>query len=343
MKRLLPFAPLLLLGALFLSPAAALRGAKQGLDIWWTHVLPALLPSFICVKTAQELGLLRLDSNHPGGQLPMVLGFSLVSGAPNGARLLGAMAEDGSLSSKECERLLPLINGVSPAFLLSIIASELLKNKALFLPMAASFYGSVLILLLPQLRKKAPTVPHVFARGTKSAPFSEALSSAIGSGMLDMLRVGGCIAFTCTLLSLLRPIVPNECAYAALAGSMEVSTGVSAIADLSMPLRVKTSLLIGCAAFGGLSLALQTLCCYPGLRPVTYLAKKLLLGALTGGVCYLLFPLFPGVSPVFASRQEVLSRSLSLGSLLLSSALSVSFLGVLSLMVSPGKGGRSGQ
>ena len=43
MKRLLPFAPLLLLAALLLSPAAALAGAKQGIDIWWDRVLPALL------------------------------------------------------------------------------------------------------------------------------------------------------------------------------------------------------------------------------------------------------------------------------------------------------------
>ena len=65
MKRLLPFAPLLLLGALLLSPAAALTGTKRGLDIWWGQVLPALLPSFITVRLAQNWGLLRLFRSHP--------------------------------------------------------------------------------------------------------------------------------------------------------------------------------------------------------------------------------------------------------------------------------------
>ncbi len=118
---------------------------------------------------------------------------------------------------------------------------------------------------------------------------------------------------------------------------MEVSVGASALGALSLPLRLKTSLLIGASAFGGLSLALQTMCCYPGLQPIPYLLKKLLLGVLAGLSCYLLLPLFPSVSAVFASRQEALSRSLALTALLLSSALSLAFVGVLSLMICPRK------
>ena len=65
--------------------------------------------------------------------------------------------------------------------------------------------------------------------------------------------------------------------------------------------------------------------------------KKLLLGVLTTLTCFFLFPLFPGVSVVFASRQQVLSRSLTIGVLLLSSALSLAFIGVLSLMMAQRK------
>ena len=169
--------------------------------------------------------------------------------------------------------------------------------------------------------------------------FSEALSSAIETGMLDMLRIGGCILFTCSLLSLTGPLLPGAGARAALAGCMEVSAGASAISALSLPLRMKVSLLAGVAAFGGLSLALQTLCCCPGLKLIPYLGRKLLLGVMTGLLCYVLFPLFPSVSAAFASRQEVLTRSLSLSALLLSSALSAAFMGVLSLMFSKTKRG----
>ena len=333
MKRLLPFAPLLLLAALLLSPAAALAGARQGLDIWWGRVLPALLPSMLAVRLTQNMGLLRLTEAHPRGQLLAAIGFSLVSGAPNGAKLLHALVEDGSLSRREADRLLPLVNAVSPAFLLSIIASELLKNKALFLPMAIAFYGCVLCGVFLQIYRKSVYFPHVCHRETKSLPFSAALSSAIETGMLDMLKIGGCILFVCTLLSLTRPLVPTEGAYAALAGCMEVSVGASALGAL----RLKTSLLIGASAFGGLSLALQTMCCYPGLQPIPYLLKKLLLGVLAGLSCYLLLPLFPSVETVFASRQQMLSRSLTLSALLLSSALSLAFIGVLSLMMAQRK------
>lgn len=332
MKRLLPFAPLLLLAALLLSPDAALSGAKRGLDIWWGRVFPALLPSFICVRLAQSLGLLRLAVKRPRGQLILVAGFSLVSGAPNGAKLLHALVEDGSLTHRDAQQLLPLVNNVGPAFLLSIIASDLLKNKALVPWMTLAFYGTILVLLVPSVFRKRSAVASL--RSAKAVPFSTSLSSAIETSMLDMLRIGGCILFICTLLSLVQPITPSERANAALAGLMEVSIGTTAISELSLPLRLKASLMMGAAAFGGLSLGLQTVCCYPELKLLPYLLKKLVFGGLVGLMSYLAFPLFPGVSTVFASRQEVLSRSLSISALLFSSILSVGFIAVLSLMMS---------
>ena len=151
--------------------------------------------------------------------------------------------------------------------------------------------------------------------------------------MLDMLRIGGCILFTCTLLFAVRPLIPNATLSAFLAGFMEISTGASVVSQLSLPLRIKVSLLIGISAFGGLSLGLQTICCFPELKLIPYLIRKLAFGTLVGSVFYLLFPLFPSVSAAFASRQEVLQRSLSLSALLISTTLSVAFMGVLSLMV----------
>ncbi len=337
MKRLLPFAPLLLLAALLLSPAAALAGAKQGLSLWWGQVFPALLPCFICVRLAQNLGLLSLAQKHTRGQLCAVAGFSLVSGAPNGAKLLYALVENGALLPQEGERLLPFVNNVSPAFLLSIIASELLKNKALFLPVAVAFYGAILCFLVPHMLCKAPPSPSLPPSTARRMPFADALSAAIEGSMLDMLRVGGCILFACTLLYLAKPLVRGEAARAALAGCMEISIGASAIAGLSLPLRLKASLLAGTCAFGGMSLTLQTVCCYPELRLVPYLLRKLLLGVLAGLVCYFLFPLFPRVSTAFASRQAVLQRSLSLSALFLSSAFSLAFIEVLSLMMASEK------
>ena len=234
MNHLLPVAPILLLFALLLSPAAALAGAKQGISLWWGSVFPSLLPSFICLKLAQKLGLLRLCGRHPRGQLAAVIGFSLLSGAPNGAKLLHALIEDGSLSSRDGARLLPVVNGVGPVFLLSIIASELLKNKALFPPMAAAYYGCAILLSFPFFLRRnrsdrvRDTVP--------SVPFADALAAAIEESMLDMLRIGGCILFACTLLSVMRPFLTSAAASAAAAGAMEISAGASGVLSAQYPI-----------------------------------------------------------------------------------------------------------
>ena len=95
MKRMLPLAPLLL-GALLISPAAALTGAKRVPVIWWGQVLPALLSGFITFRLVQNRGILRLFRSHPQRQLKDVIGFSLLSGAPNGSKLLESLAEECS-------------------------------------------------------------------------------------------------------------------------------------------------------------------------------------------------------------------------------------------------------
>jgi len=330
MKRLLPFVALLFLFLILLFPAQSLAGAKEGLSLWWGSVFPALLPSFICLKLSEKLGLLRDAFPRPRGRIAAVMGFSLLSGAPNGAKLTQLFVRDGTLSDGAAQRLLPLVNSTGPAFLLTIIASDLLKNKALFRPVALAFYGTILCLALPHLAR----IPQQEGKKRSSlpCPFWEALAAAIEESMLDMLRIGGCILFACTLLSLIRHRLHDPLASAALAGFMEVCAGSAAIAVLPLPLRLRTALLAGEAAFGGASVMLQTLCCYPGLRPLPYLLRKLLLGAAVGACCYLVFPLFPAVSSVFAARGEVLSRALSLSALLLSSALSALFLFLLSLM-----------
>ena len=331
MKRLLPFVSLLLLLLILLFPVESLSGAKAGLSLWWNSVFPALLPSFICLKLTEKLGLLRTAFPRPRGRLGASMAFSLLSGAPNGAKLMGALTRDGTVPDSMGQRLLPLVNSISPVFLLTIIASDRLKNKALFRPMAAAFYGPILCLSLPLLihGKKSPVDREA---GPVPSSFPDALSAAIEESMLDMLRIGGCILFACTLLSLARRGVTDPFAAAALSGFLEVSTGTAAIAALPLSLRLRTALLAGAAAFGGLSLALQALCCYPNLKLLPYLLRKLLLGAAVGGLCYALFPLFPALSSVFAARDQVLSRTLSLGALALSSALSAGFLFLLSLM-----------
>lgn len=273
----------------------------------------------------------------PQRQLAAVAAFSLVSGAPNGAKLLCALAQDKIISRKDAERLLPLLNNVSPLFLLSIIASELLKDKALFRPMAAAFYGCILFFLLPLVLQNRRSTLLQRAPEAKAVPFSEALTSAVRGSMSDMLNIGGCILFACTLLYVTRTLLPQKAAQAVLAGAMEVSIGTASIASLDLPLRLRVSLSIGAASFGGLSLALQTACCYPGLSLARYLLEKLALGAAVGFVCFLIFPLFPGVFAVFAGRQAVPHRSLSLSALLLSSLLSAAFIAVVSLMASSRK------
>lgn len=328
MKHKLPYAILLFFILLLLFPAAAIAGAKEGLTIWQERLLPTLLPCFISLKLCQSLGI--LSNKNPKGKLPILCLFSLAAGAPNGAKQLQLLVEDGAIEAIQAQRLLPYINQVSPAFLFSIIALLTPEHKRILLPFFLSFYlvsAACLCCFLIINKGKA-----VVGRQSVPLPFAKAFSLAIENSMLDILRVCGCVVFASSLLGVLRSFPLLTPLYPIIAPFMEVSTGAMALSSLAVPLRVKVSLLCGAAAFGGLAVALQTVCVFPSVRLGNYIVKKLLLACLVFLVCYIVFPLFPIPAAVFTSGQEMMRRTLTAGGLLLSFAVSLIYVFLLSIM-----------
>lgn len=304
-----------------LFPQPSMDGIRQGLLLWGGRVLPALLPCMVCLNLLLALGLL-------GGRsplLPYIEGvFALSAGAPMGAKLLKARYGNSATALRLC----PALNAISPAFLLGVVALGQYGVKSCFYPLALGHYTAIGVCLL--LTKPADTAcPPV---RQPSLPFGEAFSQSVLSAMESMLRIGGCLLLCSALTAVATEALSlSGLPKALLSGLLEVTGGCAALKDSGLSLRLQVSLCALFTGFGGLCIALQSLCFLP-LKPGQYLLKKLGMGLLSGVVCYLTFPLFvpQTLSTVFADGSlppihQLTARATAMGALGLSMGISLLF------------------
>lgn len=322
LKQTILFAAVLLMTLLFLLfPQPSMEGIRQGLMLWGGQVLPALFPCMVCLNLLLALGLLEGQSLL----LPYIEGvFALTAGAPMGAKLLKARYGDSSTALTLC----PALNAVGPAFLLGVVALGQYGVKSCFYPLALGHYTAVgvCLLLTRPTEKSCPSVRRT------PLPFGEAFSQSVLSAMESMLRIGGCLLLCSALTAIATEALSlSGLPKALLSGLLEVTGGCAALKDSGLSLRLQVSLCALFTGFGGLCVALQSLCFLP-VKLGQYLLKKLGMGLLSGAVCYLTFPLFvpQTLSTVFADGSlpqihQLTARAMAMGALGLSMGISLLF------------------
>lgn len=321
MKKVLPLSILALTLLFLLFPQSAMEGVRQGLILWGGRVLPALFPCLVCLNLLLALGFLQGTSPL----LSLAQGvFALTAGAPMGARLLKARYGDCSTALSLC----PALNAISPAFLLGVVALGQYGVKSCFYPLALGHYTAVGVCLL--LCKKPEPTP--LPACAEKLAFGDAFSQSVFSAMESTLRMGGCLLLCSALVSLLTEVLGlGGLPKALLSGFLEVTGGCASLKDSGLSLRLQVSLCALFTGFGGLCVALQSLCFLP-LKLGRYLLKKLGMGLLSGAVCYLTFPLFvpQTLSAVFAAdvfpeMTRLTARATAMGALGLSMGISLLF------------------
>ena len=109
---------------------AVLSAAADAALLWWTRVLPALLPYLILTGLAVRCRprLSAVGRLHPYALLSLLLGA--IGGYPVGARVLGEGLQTGALSEREARRFSLAASLPSPSFLISVTALGLFACPA---------------------------------------------------------------------------------------------------------------------------------------------------------------------------------------------------------------------
>ena len=260
--RLLSVATLLIL---LFWPSTASDGARNGLVLWGSVVVPTLLPFMICSNVIVALNAIHLLIFPVKGLLKRFFCLSdagsyafisgLLCGYPMGARNCSDFLDERRITEKEGKYLLAICNHPSPMFLLGY--------GALALPAAVPVWQLLTSVYLPILPISWAARKYYGVIGPAAClpvpiknakPFDDSLMDSCDV----MVKIGGYIMlFSILALYITRIPVNAPEQKAILLGFVEITTGIKAISETFSG--IPGGMWIGAAtAFGGLSGVFQT-------------------------------------------------------------------------------------
>ena len=269
--------PILILFFSMLSfPQTVFTGASYGLVLWFRHVLHTLLPymilinvlictpalHWICRITSTFLCPLLGTSYY--GTFAVLTGF--LCGYPMGAKTTSDLLNVNKISRSEASYLLSFCNNTSPAFILSYVVAQNMKERNLcipffliltFTPLMLSFIFR-LFYRLPESSYSFPQVtPGSFSNPSESISDSF-LDRCILNAFESVTKVGGYMMMFSVLIQLLASVLPNTIFSLLLYSSLEISTGIRLLFSSALYTTEKIILCAFLTSFGGWCCIAQT-------------------------------------------------------------------------------------
>ena len=278
-------------------PKETLSGASDGLLLWFQIVLPTLLPFFILTNLLIHTNsivyisyvcsplLQRLFSVSAYGSFAVLAGF--LCGYPVGAKVTADLVKTNRISLSEAKYLLSLCNNTSPAFIMSYIVIQNLKDETLLVPTMLILYMSP-ILCSFLFRKFYHINRNIITsneiKNSKPCFSFEILDSCIMNAFENITKVGGYIILFSILFSLgsLLPITH-------LLPFLEITNGIPHILRYVTVFDLSYILILILTSFGGICAIAQTsaMLTETKLSIVPYTIEKLATAAVTSLLAFL--------------------------------------------------------
>ena len=269
--------PILILFFSMLSfPQTVFTGASYGLVLWFRHVLPTSLPYMILINVLictpalhwicriTSTFLCPLLSTSYYGTFAVLTGF--LCGYPMGAKTASDLLDTQKISRSEASYLLSFCNNTSPAFILSYVVAQNMKERNLCIPFFLILTFTPLMLsfifrLFYRLPESSCSFPQV-TPGSFSNP-SESISDSfldrcILNAFESVTKVGGYMMMFSVLIQLLASVLPNTIFSLLLYSSLEISTGIRLLFSSALYTTEKIILCAFLTSFGGWCCIAQT-------------------------------------------------------------------------------------
>ena len=230
---------------LLLYPRFAAEGARYGLLLWYTSVVPSLFPFMVLSSLIVSSGgvslLMKPVRAFLGPWLPLsengcyTLISGLLCGCPMGAKTCGDFVREGKLSVQEGRFLMTICNHPSPMFLLGFVC-PLFEAGMHPSRLLLSIYLPLLPLAALAKRIYFPVLPAPASSGSRQQiQTAPALDTAILAAAEILCRIGGYLMLFSIVIVFLRraPWLPASLRLF-LMGAMEMTTGVREV-SASLP------------------------------------------------------------------------------------------------------------
>lgn len=231
----------------------AIMSAKEGINLWSSSVLPAMLPFFICVNFMTGIGLTAL---LPAKIFPFAM--SALSGYPIGAKVVGDMCRSGIIDVNDAKKLVSYCCTSGPVFMVGAVGTEMLDSQMAGYVIAVSHYAGALLngIVFSGFRCKSSDLRlpewHIEECG-----ILEKLTGAIFISFKSMAVILAYIMFFMFLMELLEltsvfDIIEDKHIQSLLRGIIEMTVGCSSLPHQSLTSDcVLASVII---SWGGLSI-----------------------------------------------------------------------------------------
>lgn len=277
---------------LVLFPEEAFEGAADGLLLWFRTVLPTLLPYMILTNVLMA----HVNGHKCRKHQACSALLGIVCGYPMGAKLCADMVRNRRISAPMGNFLLPVCNLAGPAFITSyVMTASLSVQEHRLVCLSCVYMPVVLYAVMSGVWLHFHASEH--DAGEHCVKMNEHISApsfdeSITDSFAAITRLGGYIILFALFSNMLGTLLPNcnGLFFLCLAGLLEITNGISLVADstLSHVNQILLSLII--VNFGGLSCICQTQSMLhgSGLSIRYYILSKGIIALLTGLMTYVL-------------------------------------------------------
>lgn len=256
---------------ILLFPALTLNGAVSGLLLWYSVLLPTLLPFIITTNLIIKTNSFTLISKIFGtpfekifgvskeGSFAVIIGF--LCGYPMGAKVISDLYIHNTISKNEAQYLLSFCNNTSPIFIISYLVTQILRDTSLLFPTFLCLYGApVIFSFFTRNYYRFSPINNNIANNSPTRFSMPIIDRAIIDGISLIIKIGGYVMLFSIFISLLTPFaieVFSPLAY--LLPALEITNGIQ-IYKLTDSLFIRYCQLIFITSFGGLCAVAQTQC-----------------------------------------------------------------------------------
>jgi len=216
--------------SIVLFPSESVNAAYNGLMVWFTVVLPALLPFFIGSELLIRLGVIKFigvllePMMRPLFNVPGIGSFafamSITSGYPVGAKIVSRLRLNNEITKIEAQRLIAFCSTSGPLFMIGAVSVGMFSSAELGILIALSHYLSIILIgILFRFYKsksdlssfkssKYSPVRNAFVElrnhQKDSEPIGIHLGNAVRESINTMLLVGGFIVLFSVIIEILK-------------------------------------------------------------------------------------------------------------------------------------------
>lgn len=251
-----------------LNPTKYMQSVTNGLIVWATAVVPALLPFFVLSKLLAELDFFSPFCKYISPitkklfDAPAISGYiflmSIISGYPIGAKLIQEYHKNNLLTKNQCRKISTFTSTSGPLFITGTVAGGFFGNQKLgFILLGCHILSAVVCGIL--LKNFYCCDDNTTAVKNQDNISKNILNDTIYSSVSGILSIGVFISLFFMLADML-PIskISNPVLQAFATGLLEVTHGCQMISQLNLSFATTAILCQTMISFGGLCIMLQS-------------------------------------------------------------------------------------